>query len=187
MLATLTQSGNEPGATIYLRTVLTEYGQPLTAPCRVRAEVVYPDESQAEMSLVFAGPGAYEGALVATQSGVYRFRLVAEGTTMRGRRFTREQLRTGAVWLGGNRPPRPPADPDRRFCHFLQCLLKQKGVWELLRKNGIDPRELARCLEGVCRNERSDDQLTRVKALLGDDRILRAIADELQTHGDEHD
>jgi hypothetical protein len=36
--------------------------------------------------------------------GVYRFRLVASGITMRGAPFTREQLVSGAVVPGGDQP-----------------------------------------------------------------------------------
>jgi hypothetical protein len=182
MRATLTQSGNEPGATIHLSAVLTEYAVPLPSPARVRAELVRPDGSETVVPFAATGLGAYAASVLATQSGVWRFRIIADGTTMRGRRFTREQTLTGAVWPGGNRPPPDPNDPGRRFCHLLHCLLAQKGIVEWLRKQGIDPGHLARCLSEVCRDERQGgDAMGRLKALLGDDRALAALTEVLTT------
>lgn len=188
MRASLAQSGNEPGATMYLRASLTEYAIPLPSLAHVRAEVVHPDETQSVVVFTPAGPGTYETSLVATQTGVYRFRILASGTTMRGRPFTREQLRTGAVWPGGDQPPRSSEDPGRRFCHLVHCLLKQRGVLELLRRNGIDPAEVARCLDELCRrNEGERDPAARLKRVLQDDRMASIIADALRRLESTHE
>jgi hypothetical protein len=180
MRASLAQSGNEPGATIHLSTALTEYAIPLSSPARVRAELVRPDGSATVVFLAASGLGAYATSVLATQSGVWRFRIVAEGTTMRGRPFTREQTLTGAVWPGGDRPPRDPSDPGRRFCRLLHCVLSDKGIVEWLRRQGIDPAHLARCLNEACRREHEGgDAAGRLKALLRDDRTVAILAEAL--------
>jgi hypothetical protein len=180
MRATLAQSGNEPGATIHLSAALTEYAMPLSSPARVRANLVRPDASQTAVLLTATGPGAYAASVLATQAGVWQFRIVAEGTTMRGRPFTREQTLTGAIWPGGNRPPRDPDDPTRRLCRLLHCLLAQKGIIEWLRKQGIDPAHVARCLDEACRHEpEARDPTARLRALLGDDRAFAILTEAL--------
>jgi hypothetical protein len=184
MRATLTQSSNEPGATIYLRATLTEYAIPLQSHATVRAEMVRPDETQAVVSFTRSGAGAYEASVPATQSGVYRFRIIAEGRTMRGQRFTREQTLTGAVWPGGDQPPPPPGNPGQQFCRLVHCLLNEQGVRELLRKHGIDPAHIARCLDEVCRSERTGhDPLTHLRQLLNDDRALSVLVAALRDTG----
>jgi hypothetical protein len=181
MRATLTQSGNEPGAIIYLRAALTEYAIPLPSPAWVRAEMVRPDETQSIITFTQVGPGAYEASVPASQAGVYRFRIIAEGSTMRGRPFTREQTLTGAVWPGGDQPRPSPKNPGQRFCHFVHCLLKDKGILELLKKKGIDPAHIARCLDDLCRRDiRRADPKGLLKELLKDDRAMRIITDALR-------
>jgi hypothetical protein len=181
MRATLAQSSNEPGATIFLRAALTEYAIPLPSPASVRAEMVRPDETQSIIALNQAGAGAYEASVLAAQAGVYRFRIIAEGRTMRGRPFTREQTLTGAAWAGGDQPPTPPNDPGQRFCHFVHCLLKEKGILELLKKYGINPAHIARCLDEICRrDDRLRDPTERLKEYLRDDRALSIITDALR-------
>ncbi len=119
--------------------------------------------------------------MLAAQAGVYRFRIIAEGRTMRGRPFTREQTLTGAAWAGGDQPPTPPNDPGQRFCHFVHCLLKEKGILELLKKYGINPAHIARCLDEICRrDDRLRDPTERLKEYLRDDRALSIITDALR-------
>jgi hypothetical protein len=188
MRVMLTQSGYEPGATIYLRAVLTEYTIPLPSPAYLRAEMVRPDETHSTVTFNSTGPGEYEASVLATQAGVYQFLIMAEGTTMRGRPFTREQTLTGAVWVGGDQPPRSTNDPQQQFCHLLHCLLKQNGILELLRKNGIDPTEIAACLDDLCRRGDLDrDPDVQLRRLLKDDRVLRILASALRQAGVTHE
>jgi hypothetical protein len=196
MQASLSQSGNEPGATIYLRAALTEYAVPLQGAAAVHAEVTRPDESQSILNFTRVGTGAFEASMVATQDGVYRFRIMAAGSTMRSQPFTREQTLTGAVWRGGDRP-RPPAGggrpggdgPGQQFCHLLMCLLKDKGVLELLRRNGIDPAHIARCVEALCRRrdllQRDPAQVLR--DVVKDDRTLQILTEALRRLDITHD
>ena len=188
MRARLTQLSNEPGATIYLRAALTEYAIPLPSTARVRAEMVRPDETHSTVTFATVGSGEYEASVLATQEGVYRFVITAEGRTMRGRPFTREQTLTGAIWAGGDRPPSSPNNPKQQFCYLVRCLLTQQGILELLKKNGIDPAQLARCLDEVCRNaDLGRDPTGQLRNLLKDDRVLSILADALRQAGITHE
>ena len=197
MRASLSQSNNEPGATIYLRAALTEYAVPLRGSAKVHAEMTRPDETQAIVPFTRVGPGAFEASVVASEYGVYRFRIIAEGKTMRAQPFTREQTLTGAVWRGGDRP-RPPAggqpgsgtrDPGRQWCQLLMCLLKDKGIIELLRKHGIDPAHIARCIEELCRRRDllQRDPAQTLRDIVKDDRVAEILATALRTLNVTHD
>jgi hypothetical protein len=130
--ARLDQTSMEPGATLSLRAVLTEYGVPVEGRASARAELERPDGTRATLALAETEPGVFEAATPASMQGVYRFRLLASGATMRRRPFTREQLLTGAVLRGGDGPfpkggnnPREPDEPDaaRDCCSRLIWLL----------------------------------------------------------------
>ncbi len=150
MHVTLDQSGNEPGAMVFLNARLEEYGVPLLSPAHVVAEIEAPNGTVSTVSLTPAGPGTYELSMQAVQMGLYQFRVVAQGTTSRGRRYTREAGRTAATWRGGDQPPTPPRDPGAKLCEAIHCLMKQEGVVNWLRRNKIDPEEVARCLDRFC-------------------------------------
>ncbi|HEX2475382.1 MAG TPA: vWA domain-containing protein, partial [Lacipirellulaceae bacterium] len=103
----LTQNSQEPGATLTVRAVLTEYGIPIGAGrATVRAEFERPDGTAGLLALTETEPdsGIYTASTAAPLSGVYPFRVLANGKTLRGRNFTREHLLTGAVWKGGDNP-----------------------------------------------------------------------------------
>ena len=158
MKARLHQSGNEPGATMTLRAVLTEYGIPVDQRANVRAELKRPDGTTAVLNLVEVEPGVFETELTASLSGVYQFRVLANGTTLRGLPFTREHLVTGAVWQGGDQPlPTDPADPGQKeeLCWLLYCLLDEETVRPELRKHlreiGLEVEAVRQCLERYCR------------------------------------
>ena len=93
---------------------------------------------------------------MAPAAGIYRFDIRAEGPSARGRPFTREQIRTAAVWRGGDRSfPSAETDPNRppdRLCRVLACLLRQKSFVESLQRAGVDVRALRRCLQELCRD-----------------------------------
>jgi hypothetical protein len=111
MRARLTQSSFEPGASLNLRAVLTEYGLPVNRRAMVRAELVRPDLSTAIVVLNEVEPGIFEASVPANSTGVYQFRMRAVGATLRDQPFTREQGLTGAVYQGGDNPP-PTSDRD---------------------------------------------------------------------------
>lgn len=178
MAASMSQTSNEPGATIHVSASLREYDQPLLSPASVRAEMTRPDDSLAVIPFGPAGDGRYEASVLATQAGVYRFRILASGTTSRGRPFTRERLRTAAIWAGGDKPPRPPhqpVDPGDRLCEIIECLLEQRGFGRLIERLEIDRGELLKCLSAVCRDDRPEAG-QRLSTLVRD----TALASELR-------
>jgi hypothetical protein len=192
MKVSLAQTSYEPGATIMVRAVLTEYGLPVASRANCRAELTRPDNTTTTLQMPEVEPGVFEATTPASIPGVYRFRILADGHTLRGRPFTREQTRTGAVWRGGdNPPPSSKDDPNRRddrFCRLINCLLQQKDIQKALKKAGISSDELRRCLEeygrkpspgqppGVVQPKLAD----RLKLLIRDDRVLQVVLREFE-------
>jgi murein tripeptide amidase MpaA len=157
----ISQNSNEPGAVLTPRAVLTESGVPVEKRASVRAEVHRPDGLSTTLQMPEVEPGVFEAKTVAQTPGIYPIRLRAAGMTRRGSRFSREQVRTAAVWHGGDRPPpssttQPPAFD---WCKFLDCLLHQEGVVEWLKRLKVDAAQLRRCLEVLCRDVEYRPQL----------------------------
>jgi len=192
MRAILTQSGNQPGATMYLRAVLTEYGLPVAGRASCRAELTRPDNTAGILAMPEIEPGVFEVATPALLSGIYRFRIVSEGLSLRGRRFTREQTLTGAVWRGGDdRPPSSKDDPRSDgdcFCRIIDCLFRQRGIQALLHSSGISVDEVQKCLKQCCGKHTRGAQASparlelksRLRAVLCDDRLVAALLTELE-------
>jgi hypothetical protein len=160
------QTGLEPGATVSVIGSLEEYGYPAGSRGTVTAIVSRPDGSSATLPMPETEPGRFETSLVAALPGVYRFRVMAQGATMRGMPFTREQDVTAAVLIGGNAPPRTtPPDQNRgaeAFCALAKCLV---GTFEpVLRKAGVDPQSVLKCIGVACERRLgppSKDELAR--------------------------
>jgi hypothetical protein len=192
MKASIAQTSYEPGATITVRAVLTEYGMPLMGYATCRAELVRPDNTATTLLMPRVEPGVFETTTPAMLPGVYRFRVMAEGRTLRGRPFTREQTLTAAVWRGGdNPPPSLKGDPnarDERLCRLLLCLLRTGRMQEMLERAGVSIDEVRRCLEGYCRKPSPGQppQVARLgleqrlQSLIRDEGVLRAVLRELE-------
>jgi hypothetical protein len=156
MAAGVTQSGFEPGASLYLRASLTEYGVPVEHRAAIRCEVEYPDHSVNVVNLTEGGSGVFTASLSASLTGIYRLRFIAEGGTFRGVSFTREQISTAAVWNGGDRPTEPPPTDGGKdtWCDLLSCLIGKRvfsqEFEERLRKEGLNLEEIRRCLKAHC-------------------------------------
>ncbi|MCE5333381.1 MAG: S8 family serine peptidase [Desulfobacteraceae bacterium] len=160
--AQLLQSSQEPGATLTVRAVLTEYGLPIpSSRANVRAEFKRPDTTGGVLMMPEEQPGSgiYTASMPAPLSGVYPFRILAEGKSLRGREFTREHLLTGAVWKGGDNPPPTgkddPNEGKERLCRLLSCLLSGKVIQPefegRLKQLGISLEALRECLKVWCR------------------------------------
>jgi hypothetical protein len=188
MRASLSQTGNQPGATITVRAVLTEYGVPVAARATCRADLTRPDLTQSTLAMSEVQPGVFEVSIAANAHGIYQFRILAAGRTLRSLPFTREQMLTGAVWRGGDdKPPsvhdEPPKNDHDRLCRLIACLLGNKGILELLKRHGIDPDEIKRCLAAYCRKPSPGEGLTpasatlegRLRAVVRDERTLAAV------------
>jgi hypothetical protein len=157
MTATVSQGGYAPGSALYLRAGLTEYDLPVEKRAAVRAAVEYPDHRQGVLSLTETEAGVFEASMPANLAGIYRFRVMAEGSTYRGVPFTREQLLTGAVFheirQPGGRPPSAGGKDD--LCRLLTCLLSEKtlskAVEKRLKELGISVESIRHCVETYCR------------------------------------
>ena len=179
MKAWVVQQSYEPGAKLLLRASLTESGLPVEKRASVLADVQKPDGSSTTLGLVEVEPGVFEAGLMAVQAGIYPVRFRAKGTTLRGYPFTREQLRTAAVWRGGDAPPpstttQPPAGVD--WCRLVACLLADKGIVTLLERNGLDVDGLRRCWKEQCQDRMPSPEIRRILSspeLLGE--LLRFV------------
>ena len=154
MDARVLQSTNEPGATVTVRAVLTEYGLPVDHRAKTRVEIERPDHTQAQLPMSEIEPGVFEAKFLAVLSGIYHLRVLADGATLRSKPFTREQLLTGAVWKGGDNPPptrdNDPRTRDEQWCHLVECLLNSELASKWLAKNPADSRALRKCFEHFC-------------------------------------
>lgn len=164
MVVSLEQSGYAPGADLTLRTALTEYDLPVAKRAWVRVELVRPGGSMVPLQLTEIEPGVFEATTKAQTPGIYQARFMAQGVTLRGKPFTREQLATAAVWRGGDNPYQPPGNGDGdRWCRLLSCLLSEKTLsdkfLERLRKEGLDIDAVRKCIQVGCR--RRSPRLTK--------------------------
>jgi hypothetical protein len=184
MRSALAQSSMEPGATLTLRVTLTEYGLPMDHRAQVRTELTRPDGSTAVLALAEVQPGIHETTTTAVQAGIYTFVVKAQGSTLRGRPFTREQVVTGAVWKGGD-DPNPHSDPadDERWCRLLRCLLSDNVMTEAavrhFRDKGIDLVALRKCVEILCRERNTRAETPARSTFEALDPAIRSLLLEL--------
>jgi hypothetical protein len=176
MEARLSQSGMVPGADLFVGATLSEYGIPVAHRASVRADVERPDGVTSSLTLGEVQDGVFEGTVAAPIEGVYRFHMLATGTTMRGLPFTRDRLLTGAVFIGGNNPW-PMSDPskDDRLCELLECLLERGALDGFLEKFSIDADTLRRCFAAWCRGRREPSE-AELRELEGTSTIERRPA-----------
>jgi hypothetical protein len=155
MQAAVSQNSLQPGATLTLGARLSEYGIPVDHRANVWAELTRPDDTRATLALKEIEPGVFEASTLAGIEGVYRFHVVASGITMSGTPFTREQLLSGAVVMGGDNPP-PTTGPstqagDKQLCELLECLLCPQAIGDFATKHKIDPNVIRACVERWCK------------------------------------
>jgi hypothetical protein len=167
MRATLATSASSPGSTIYLRAVLTEYGEAMETHPVLGATVIYPDGSHGPVALSEEAPAAFVAAMQGSQAGVYRFLVSAAGLSFRGAAFTREQLLTvvlGAAPGPGEGLPPPDGGPTRELvCELLSCIFASGAIDEKrLKELGIDVAILRRCFASLCVPQRTSE-LTRIR------------------------
>ncbi|HVR65350.1 MAG TPA: M14 family zinc carboxypeptidase [Verrucomicrobiae bacterium] len=144
MTATLAQDRRTPGAKVTILARLAQYHSVPVENARVIARVRFPDGGMVTVPLPAIAEGAYQAEFTAPMAGVYTVRIVAEGSSLRGARFTREAVRTAAVWQRGDAPP--PTSHDDGWCGLLRCLLESKAINpELLRRYGIEVDRMLKC------------------------------------------
>ncbi len=151
----LSQTSRLPGTPGRLRAILTDSGIPLSNSATVEAVVTAPDGSTRTLPLSPTGDGEFEGVVATTTSGVYRVLVRAAGTDLRGTQFTREELRTLAVWARGDDAPPLVINPGggdgsgMDTCGLLLCLLEDDGIRRLLEQHKIDSDRVARCVKSA--------------------------------------
>jgi hypothetical protein len=192
MAANVSQTGNEPGATMTVITKVSEYTVPVISRASCLAELTRPDNTTTNLTMAEIEPGIFQVTMQATMAGIYRFRIVCKGISLRGHPFTREQTLTGAVWHGGNNvPPSSRGEdygPNERFCNLIYCLLKQKGIQELLHKTGVNYDELRRCLDEYCRKPSPGEPfhvfqaklVDRLKSIISNKTVFEAVMREVK-------
>jgi hypothetical protein len=146
------QPSRRPGSTATLTATLTESGILLGSSARVFADVTAPDGTPSTVPLAELEPGVHHGTLATPSSGVYRVLVRADGASLRGERFTRQELRTLPVWRRGDEPVAPPDGREGLdLCGLVTCLLDDEGLLKLARQRGIDVERLRKCVERHCR------------------------------------
>ncbi len=162
MTARLDQSGMVPGANLTVRARLTQFGLPVTARSTVEVELERPDGSKAVLAMPEVEPGVFEVVTGAPMAGVYSARVLAEGTSLRNRPFTREQLLSAAVWIGGDQPPpRGGGDGgsyrDGKLCKLLLCLFTNESIQRFLKKPELDIDGVIACIKRCCEHAADND------------------------------
>jgi hypothetical protein len=156
MGVTVSQTSRLPGSTGRIEAVLTDSGVPLSRSAGVRATITAPDGGVRVETLVEGDRGVYSGPAPTSMAGVYRILVRADGSDLRGTRFSREELRTLAVWARGDDAPPTVIDPGSvtgggiDACRLLTCLLRDRGVREMLERSKISPERLTECVERSC-------------------------------------
>lgn len=159
LVARLAQDSLEPGATLTVTAELTQSSLPIEGTATITAELTRPDGSSANRALAPVGEGRWQVTEHASQQGVYAYRVMATGRTVRGQRFTREQIVTGAVWRGGDTPGNPRGGQGdglgRDPIGDLLCCLVNSGAigpeaLKRLEELGIDQKQALACLRGLC-------------------------------------
>lgn len=152
----VSQHSRLPGTPGLVRATLTDSGIPLGNSAVALALVTGPDGTTRTLPLPRVEPGVFEAEVSTTSPGVYRVLVRAFGTDLRGTPFTREELRTLAVWARGDDPPPVVIQPGGGevshvdTCGLLLCLLEDDGVRRFLERHEIDPGRLARCVTRAC-------------------------------------
>jgi hypothetical protein len=102
----LIQNSVEPGSEVRLLATLREYGVPIEG-AQVIAEIAPPDSPLRQIDLEERRAGEYRGRFEGEYPGAWRVRLLARGAGLSGAPFTREQLLSAAIALGGDNPEPP--------------------------------------------------------------------------------
>lgn len=145
------QPSRVPGTSAIISATLTESGIPLGYSSRVQAMVTAPDGEITTLRLQEIDAGRYQTDVRTPESGVYRVRVRAEGTSLRGQAFTREELRTLSVWVRGDARLRP-ADKQGLvdWGRLVSCFLEDGTFGKLAREHGADIDYLRRCVAEAC-------------------------------------
>ncbi len=156
--ADLNQKDVRPGSKVMLSAVLTEYGLAVERRAVIVAFVTQPNHSVRRVKLKEIAPGQFEGNFTAATHGVFKCRLLTEGKTLTGRRFTREQLLTASIYdpsrLAPDEDPIDQGNGDKACAEQIAVLIKvisersevAKLLARRLKKSGVSHKKLIDCL-----------------------------------------
>lgn len=190
------QTSLEPGASVRIEASLKEYDVPVANRADITAHITRPDSSNTTLALKETEPGVFEAEFKTTASGNYSFRLIAKGSTLKGRPFTREKTVTAGVFIGGDKYDTNNNfsslvdflnERDKRFCELLNCIFSHGVLNEKFEKKladeGIDLKHLRECLKQYCSHRKIPDEKHQLidfeKALA--DPCVKALLDRLGT------
>ncbi len=165
------QSSLEPGAIVKIEASLKEYDVPVANRASITALVTKPDLNTTTIVLIETEPGFFEAEYKVTAIGNYSFRLIAKGSTIKGRPFTREKTVTAGVFIGSDKYYDNNNfsslielinERDRRFCELLNCIFSHDVINEKLEKklkeSGIDLMRLRECLKKYCYHRKQPER-----------------------------
>ena len=130
----LGQDSSKPGALVSIAARLREYGVPFTGTARVWAEITAPDGSQGVLGFSDAGAGKHEATFVASDAGLHRVRVRADGVTSYGSAFSRELTQTAGTFVGRpsiSEEERRPGEVDRTRLGGVAAEDPARGDWNL--------------------------------------------------------
>jgi hypothetical protein len=128
MDVTVSQPSMRPGTVATLTATLTDSGIPQGHSAKAVAQVTAPDGMQSTQVLDERQEGTFAGDIATAVPGVHRILVRAEGATLRGEPFAREELRTLAVWARGDeRPTLPPEQPQTDWSDLLRRVLRDEA------------------------------------------------------------
>ena len=190
------QTSLEPGASVRIEASLKEYDFPIANRAGITAHITKPDLSNTTLALKETEPGIFEAEFKTTASGNYSFRLIAKGSTIKGRPFTREKTVTAGVFIGGDKNDTNNNfsslldflnEREKRFCELLNCIFSHGVLNEKFEKKladeGIDLKHLRECLKSYCsyrKNPEEKYQLIDFEKALADPGI-KALLNKLGT------
>lgn len=120
MAAAIHQNSYASSSIMALRTRLSEYGLPVEQRAAVTVDITRPDNTHFSLPLKEMGDGVFENTFIATGAGIYTCRFMANGATLRGTLFTREQTLTGAIQqTGDDNKSLVPNGTDGKFSELM--------------------------------------------------------------------
>lgn len=149
-----------PGKPISLAINLSQYSLPLSSASVITTVTDTLGQTQVYTHVKTDGTHSFVVSIPAPRNGIYSCRTIASGTSMGGKRFTREATRTFSVGHPLIQPPTqvPAQSPSRDLCAIISCLLKDKGIQKLLASKNIDLKKLEKCLKHVCNQNNPKDE-----------------------------
>jgi len=149
------QADLRPGAEVLLVARLREYDVPVEDRGTIWAEISLPSGGQTSVALTPTPGGDHAGSFKTTSPGLYPIRVRAQGDTLYGNRFAREQLLSAVAVPGGGETPEIDGGSD--ILELICCVVASGAIGpDVLDRWGIDPERARKCLDRLCRRSRED-------------------------------